>query len=223
MNLKQFEDVNCSRGALMGRAENRGPVELAYKVELFKVRFVDCGYDDGGAYWGTGQPLFCARGESADGEHNLELFYRADNMTDAAELLAADYPRVVIVCDTEKEITRGAALAFFAMAYAEQAEECDKPLSGEIMDQLPEDIDTAAIHAARIMVADMVRANGAPIAELYADNPGNLSPEEWGSYAALGALGTGCGLWEYVGDSVDVPHAEFGSHSLENDYFGEPT
>jgi hypothetical protein len=29
-------------------------------VELFKVRLDSGGYDNGGAYWGTGAPLYCA-------------------------------------------------------------------------------------------------------------------------------------------------------------------
>ena len=39
------------------------------------------------------------------------------------------------------EIQRGMALAFFACAYADQADTHHAPLHGAIMDQLPEAID----------------------------------------------------------------------------------
>ncbi len=56
---KQFEDVSAARGAPMGREEWREePVQGA--VRLFRVRLIDGDYDDGGAYWGSGEPLYCA-------------------------------------------------------------------------------------------------------------------------------------------------------------------
>lgn len=59
---KQFADVNCSRGAPMGRPVYLGDRRAPYKFRIFRVR--PCGggdYDDGGAYWGDlwGSPLYC--------------------------------------------------------------------------------------------------------------------------------------------------------------------
>lgn len=61
------------------------------RVELFRVRFVDGDYDDGGAYWGGGDPLFCARGEG------VETFIRAENWQDAKERLHDDYPGLQVI------------------------------------------------------------------------------------------------------------------------------
>lgn len=59
--MSQFEQVSCRYGAPMGRRED-GHIETRVKrfVRLFRVRINSGGYDDGGAYWGIGEPLFCA-------------------------------------------------------------------------------------------------------------------------------------------------------------------
>lgn len=128
-------------------------------------------------------------------------------------------------------IIRGMALAFFANAYADQAEENDQALSGEIMDQLPGVIDPGARHAARTLAIQIASVNGvANVADLYdkaasynrtgADR--ELTPELFGHYCAMQAMGTGVGLESFgyeVDRAITVPYVEFGSHSLEQDYF----
>ena len=49
-----LEECDCRRGAPMGRRNN------VIKAEAFRVKRValDDGYDQGGAYWGYGAPLF---------------------------------------------------------------------------------------------------------------------------------------------------------------------
>ncbi len=77
---KQFTDVTSMYGAPMGRAEyGRFPLG---KVRLFRVRINSGGYDDGGAYWGVGQPLYCA---TDDG--NYREFTRAWTREEAADKL----------------------------------------------------------------------------------------------------------------------------------------
>lgn len=137
------------------------------------------------------------------------------------------------------EIKRHMARAFFASAYADQAEECGQPLSGEIMDQLPDETDPAAVHAADTLAADMMRANGltSPCFDLeslflraceIAENSRDRgdrehTPEMFGHYCAMQAMGHGVGLADAFGgavyDDIRVPYVEFGSHSLAQDYF----
>ncbi len=76
---KQMSDVNCSRGAPMGRSHSP---HISVPCRLFQVRLDAGGYDDGGAYWGSGERLWCAR----DDEGN-EQFVRAPNRSVAAHLL----------------------------------------------------------------------------------------------------------------------------------------
>lgn len=51
-------------------------------VRLFRVNLDSGGYDDGGAYWGIGAPLYCA----TNGADYIE-FTRADNRFHAMALL----------------------------------------------------------------------------------------------------------------------------------------
>lgn len=133
----------------------------------------------------------------------------------------------------ETDILGHMARAFFASAWADMVEENGRALRGEIMDQMPEEIDPAAWHAARTLYADMERANGAPMSALFnkaetvhieSGRPGDrpFNAEMWGHYAAMQSMGHGVGLGDAFGsevrESVRVPYCEFGSHSLERDY-----
>lgn len=83
---KQFSNVSSKYGAPMGR--RRLMENPTGKVRIFRVKFVDGDYDDGGAYWGGGpqsKPLFCIRGEG------VELFYRASCLDDAIAQCLKDH------------------------------------------------------------------------------------------------------------------------------------
>ncbi len=122
-----------------------------------------------------------------------------------------------------------ASIAFFASAYADQEEETGNTLGGEIMDRLPEDIDPAAIHAARTLAMSIERENGNSIQDLMiyivalgdGDRPNTI--EFFGHYAAMQAMGHGVGLDDAFGwdvyQYIRIPYTEFGSYSLERDYF----
>ena len=125
-----------------------------------------------------------------------------------------------------------AARAFFASAWADQCEEAEESamLSGrDILDVMPDEIDPAAQHAAETLAMDMARANGKSIADLLAwiaeRAEGDREPnaEMFGHYSAMQAMGHGVGLGDAFGSevyaAVKVPYCEFGSHSLEKDYF----
>lgn len=75
---KQFNEVNCSRGAPMGRPGWLSGPEG--KVRLFRVNLDSGGYDDGGAYWGLGKPLYCCTDDM-----NFRYFVRASTRREAFE------------------------------------------------------------------------------------------------------------------------------------------
>lgn len=62
--MRQFETVNCKFGAPMGRSSYGAPEACDDRsVRVFRVWLDAGGYDDGGAYWGSGiptRPLYCA-------------------------------------------------------------------------------------------------------------------------------------------------------------------
>lgn len=97
--MKQFTDVNSQYGAPMGRRDFIGDTGAPYKFRLFKVRLDSGGYDDGGAYWGLGEPLYCADSEPmADefGEYmgsDARHFIRAKSREHAKLKVLNDYPK----------------------------------------------------------------------------------------------------------------------------------
>ena len=132
------------------------------------------------------------------------------------------------------EIELHMARAFFASAWADKCEESGHAsiLSGcEILDIMPDEIDSAAIDAARNLRMDIERVNSRTIVELLAwirsvaDGDRDATAEFFGHYCAMQAMGHGVGLSDAFGhevyERVRVPYLEFGSHSLQRDYFEE--
>jgi hypothetical protein len=136
---------------------------------------------------------------------------------------------------TDETIAKAMSRAFFASAYAEQYEEADEPgfsMSGrDYMDVLPDETDPAAHHAAFTLACDLRIKNAAPTLgmlfdkakDIGADGDRPLTPDMFGHYLAMQAMGHGVGLRDAFGsavyDAIRVPYVEFGSHSLERDYF----
>lgn len=130
-----------------------------------------------------------------------------------------------------EEFQHHAARAFFASAWADMCDEDGPgiPSGAEVMDIMPDEIDSAARHAARTLMMDMERANGKTIEALMSDIQGiadgdrDATMEFFGHYSAMQAMGHGVGLYDAFGrdvyESITVPYVEFGSHSLERDYF----
>lgn len=142
-----------------------------------------------------------------------------------------------------QQIMDGMAKAFFACAWADQCEEAGQGgvLSGRgIVGLMPKEIDPAAIHAAETLARDFVRAQPmfaehlpaqssiiqAAYAKALSLSPSGadkkLSPELFGHYLAMQAMGTGVGLESFgyaVRDYFRAPYVEFGGHSLSKDYF----
>lgn len=125
-----------------------------------------------------------------------------------------------------------ASRAFFASAWADACEESENAamMSGkEIMSIMPATVDTAAVHAARTLRMDIESKNGKPLADLMAviisigDGDRPNTPEFFGHYAAMQSMGHGVGLYDAFGrevhEAIKLPYVEFGSHSLEKDYF----
>jgi hypothetical protein len=130
-----------------------------------------------------------------------------------------------------QEFEQHAARAFFASAWADQMEENDSVPwgpGGEIMEYMPNDIDPAALHAARTLRMDIERVNGKTISDLMSlietagngDRPNTV--EMFGHYAAMQAMGHGVGIEDAFGsdmrDKIKIPYLEFSSCSLEKDY-----
>ena len=89
----KLNNVSSKYGAPMGRGGF--PVSrflscyegLTVRVSLRWIRLDMGGYDNGGAYWGLGQPLWLASFTDTDGE-TIECFFRADDRNAAKAVLS---------------------------------------------------------------------------------------------------------------------------------------
>ncbi len=72
-------DVFSRYGAPMGRrSEAVHNLDCAQRIQLFRIRLNGGGYDAGGAYWGSGQPLWCAMDHTGE-----TVFFRAPHRESA--------------------------------------------------------------------------------------------------------------------------------------------
>jgi len=131
--------VNCKYGAPMGRNIEMGDGDTEATLTVLPVRLDEGGYDNGGAYWGTGEPIWHIK--SDDGEFD---FFRRSFEPQALLIpeLAKEFPNATIVFDLRSEILRGMLELTAAEAWATQMEEAGHALYGEIMDQVPSEVFT---------------------------------------------------------------------------------
>ena len=81
-----------TRGAGLGRPTQGGDAQSPWRFSLQRVRLDHGGYDDGGAYWGAGAPLYrYAPTEARNGECP-EGFLRAAVRAAAKAQILARYP-----------------------------------------------------------------------------------------------------------------------------------
>lgn len=91
----------------------------------------------------------------------------------------------------------------------------------EILDIMPATIDSAALHAADTLANMMEQSAGMGLDSLFL-TLGTCKPitaDQFGHYCAMQAMGHGVGLFDFDIDHIAVPYVEFGSHSLQKDYF----
>lgn len=92
MSTIKLPKVNCQYGAPMGRPNwNDGmPRDLPRKFYLRRINLDSGGYDNGGAYWGIGAPLYLAETQSVEGE--VVEYIRAANRDAAKAEIMRRYP-----------------------------------------------------------------------------------------------------------------------------------
>jgi len=81
---KQLEKVFSTYGAPMGRPSHMEPENFQGKTRCFHVNLTD-GYDEGGAYWGISEPIYCARNDNG-----LFMTVRANSRAAAKAALQAN-------------------------------------------------------------------------------------------------------------------------------------
>lgn len=119
--------------------------------------------------------------------------------------------------NTKDKILHGMAVAFFACAWADAAEDAgqEQIMSGrEILSIMPTDIDPSALHAAKTLCHGIESAHPG-LADIELIYKACTLMDSTGADRAL----TPDLFGHAVRDKVRVPYIEFGSHSLEREYF----
>lgn len=94
MNINQIlkNEPGCSRyGAQMGRRDQRGDPDRAYKFHLQRLRLYDGAYDAGGAYFGGPATVYCAFVDDEEDGH-VRMFLRAPSRKAAKFAVNEEYP-----------------------------------------------------------------------------------------------------------------------------------
>jgi len=79
-------------GAQMGRRSNTSEATAPVKMHLQRVSLDSGGYDSGGAYWGTGAPLYRAWSDDGGTEEMQEVFLRAYDRGTARQRVLKRFP-----------------------------------------------------------------------------------------------------------------------------------
>lgn len=134
--------------------------------------------------------------------------------------------------DTEihDEIMEHMARAFFACAWADWCDEYGPGTQGngvDVMDEMPDEVDPSATAAAKDLAEALEKQHGIPLAMIFrravalsgSDGDREKTPEMFGHYAAMGAMGHGVSLHDSLGtraaEFVDVPYMEFSYFDLD--------
>lgn len=123
-----IEKCNLKYGAPMGRREYMDSEPASNTVRVFNVPIDSQGYDPGGAYWGSGQKLYCAT-DGTD-KDNYRAFTRADSRAQAIRLLKI--PAAWLVKgDGDKSDIREFTAAYSVAALWSSTDDDGEPLDGE--------------------------------------------------------------------------------------------
>ena len=91
-----FTPVSCKYGAPMGRSNvtelRDHDTDAPLRFRLEKCRWVDGAYDQGGAYWGMGAPVYLAVYQT-DTDY-VRRSYRARSRAEAIRQLRGEFPNV---------------------------------------------------------------------------------------------------------------------------------
>lgn len=91
-------NVDCRFGAPMGRAGAHAGDDPHCRIKVKLVRIDSGGYDDGGAYWGLGTPLWQATGvDEFEGERaEIVDYMRAPSKGAAVAAWAEEWPNAIV-------------------------------------------------------------------------------------------------------------------------------
>ena len=211
-------EMDCSRGAPMGRRDFVGDCSGSGQLTLQYIPLFDGGYDEGGAYWGGGQPLILVHGSA--GEQEVFRFERG-SVEDVLDEMEEEYPYCQIDAGLRDNLIISCALSLFGLAYADQMEDNGTPVTGDILAQLPSyEIDPEAVKLATTVVDELLAANPDVTFDSLRQAVPQLDTLELGHRLAMDSSGYGEGPDWSVRRALTIPSRlhDWNSYSLSRDY-----
>jgi len=105
----RLDNVSSRYGAPMGRAD-RCPVDpdAPLVLRLARLRWEDGDYDQGGAYWGCGAPMWCAWSVDAppEGDEPVRIYVRARTADAARAVVLERFPAARFVGAVRFDVKR---------------------------------------------------------------------------------------------------------------------
>lgn len=117
----ELSKLNCQYGAPMGRnyIHRTGLTGIEFLLE--RVPLVDGDYDCGGAYWGSGVPIWCVDYTTPlRGVQIVRYYVRAEDREKAMRVVLRDYPSAKFKPETGSIIRQTIA---FLQNYLDQGDE----------------------------------------------------------------------------------------------------
>jgi hypothetical protein len=183
-----------SRGADLGRSSSHPGLEPTGPLTVRRIPIDAQGYDSGGAYWGTGNPLYCLTGESD--EETIESFYRAADDADAIAHAGKLYPGAEILPPPDADRLESFIDSYIETMLWAENDESDPETGGDPLDDNygPDDISAEAMDEIRRDCIAFYHANRSLIES--AHHPEYSAEEMAGHDFWLTRNGHGAGFWD---------------------------
>lgn len=189
------------RGASLGRpsgtlkASDMPPHSI--KIELVSID--SGGYDPGGSYWGIGKPLWCAYGETEEGEYR-EYVRAKSRWSAAAKLELSDFDMATPKTeDFAKEILQGLITCAVWAECSEYDEDDEEYEPGDVLRHMDvDDFSPSAVQFLRDYCVRFVKAFPE-----FCENPDLYRIRQWNSEEGT--------LLEYVGHDLWLTTCGHGS------------
>jgi hypothetical protein len=177
-----LSNVGSSRGAPMGRLNVENNPQAT--VTLFRMRMVDGDYDAGGAYWGSGTPLYAAIGEG------FEYFIRSNSLSEAKMQILENYPDLTI---QTTEVNDDFVNGYITAALWSSNDDEDVPLDSNYC---RDDIDPETLQKMIEDCGEFIAANSHLLLDENCHYVGCSMMEYAGHDFWLTRNGHGCGFWD---------------------------
>ncbi len=189
--MEKLSNGSSQYGSSMGRRNN--VVDAAYPVvfEIERIKSATEAYDVAGAYWGIGEPIYRAQGDSAEAVE--QLFVRAKDIVAAKAAITETYPNATfaVSADLDAFVSGYKDAALFSSTNPLHDE--DPENEKEMLDDTEYEISEETISFFQEQCAEFMKKNAAVLQEVVSEK---YSLEKAGGDFWLTRNHHGAGFWD---------------------------